>query len=461
MQVLISIFALIIILGILVFVHEFGHFIVARLSGMRADIFSLGMGKRLLGYNKKTGFSFGNLEDEYSGEGITDYRISLFPIGGYVKIVGMIDESMDKDALKGEMKPWEFRARPRPFQLAVLLAGVVMNFILAIVLYTIISMGMGGVEIDITEIGYVEKGAIGDVIGFQSGDQVKAINDIKVESWEQIEKFLISNDALNQDFVVQIERNGSPMELRMENKKYLAMLTDQKLFGISPAGTEIFLNMVQDKDPAAQAGLKVGDTIVSLAGEKILISQQIIKIVKSHIEKPMELQYKRGNEIITTTVTPNKSGLIGISMGVAYDKSLVKHIEYSLGEAIQRGFKESINTVAQFKVVFSKIFQGSVKAKDTLGGPIMIAQLAGQTFNLGFYSFIQLMAMLSVSLAVLNLLPIPALDGGQIVIVLIEGIMRRELPEKLKLIIQQIGLFIILALMVFVFYNDIARVIGF
>jgi regulator of sigma E protease len=459
MQVIISIVALIIVLGVLVFVHEFGHFIAARISGMRTDIFSLGMGKRLFGYHKKTGFTFGNLPEELEGEGHTDYRVSLFPIGGYVKIAGMIDESMDTESLKGEMKPWEFRAKPWYLKIFVLVAGVVMNFLLATFIYGLVSYSLGYTEAYFTEIGYVAENSIGDVIGFENDDKVISINNHKIETWNEIMQFL-STDGIADDFTVKVKRDGQDVLLHVNNKKYLAMLTSQASVGLTPKGAKVYAGQVQASAPADKAGLQVGDTLVSLDGQILASNEQLIHIVQSNKGKQLPFTYKRGSQIIETTVTPSKAGLIGIApMLGGYDESLIKHFDYSFGESVKQGFVQSVETITLLKVSISKMINGSMKASESLGGPIMIADQAGQMFNRGFFAFISFMAMLSISLAVLNILPVPALDGGQIVVVIIEAIIRRELPERAKIIIQQVGLFIILGLMVLVFYNDIARLL--
>ncbi len=459
MQIIIAIFALIIVLGVLVFVHEFGHFIAARLSGMRADIFSLGMGKRLLGWNKKTGFSFGSMPEDFQYEGKTDYRLSLFPIGGYVKIVGMIDESMDTQDLSGEPEPWEFRAKPWYLKIFVLIAGVLMNIILAWAIYSVIAAGLGDTRIKITEIGFVEKNTIADVIGLEHGDKILSIGDKQVQTWNDVQDFMMM-EAIADDFTVNVLRNSENKTLSMSNKKYLAMLTNKIPMGLAPMGSKIFAAQVNPNSPAEKAGLRLGDTLMTLCGEEIFTRNQLVGIVKANKEKPIKISFKRGGEIINSTVTPNSSGIIGVSLIQAgFDESMVEHIDYTFGEVIMVGWQQTVNAWTVIRVSLSKMFDGSIKAKDSLGGPIMIAQQAGQMFSLGFYDFINFMAILSVSLALLNILPIPALDGGQIVIVIIEAIIRRELPEKAKIIIQQVGLFIILGLMVFVFYNDIARII--
>lgn len=459
MQILVSIIALIIVLGVLVFVHEFGHFIAARMSGMRADIFSLGMGKRLFGYNKKTGFSWGNLPEDFEGEGKTDYRVSLLPIGGYVKIAGMIDESMDTDSMKNEIQPWEFRAKPWPLKIFVLVAGVVMNLALAVIIYFIVAWALGYTEAYITEIGYVADDTIGDVIGFENGDKVLSINGSKVDTWNDIMKFL-STDGIADDFSVAVSRNGETKELHMANKKYLAMLTSQKRLGITPAGAKIIIGQVQAGAPADQAGLQTGDTLVSIAGQELVAAEQLIKIVQSNKNTEIDMAYKHGDNLIETTVTPNDAGLIGIAPMVGgYPDQLVKHFDYSFAESIKMGFVQTYETLDLIRVSVAKMINGSMNAGESVGGPIMIADQAGQMFSRGFFDFITFMAMLSVSLAILNILPVPALDGGQIVIVIIEAVIRRELPEKAKIVIQQVGLFLILGLMVLVFYNDIARLI--
>lgn len=453
MEVLSSIFYLVIVLGILVFVHEFGHFIAAKLSGMRADVFALGMGYRLFGYNKKSGFSFGKLPEDFDGEGNTDYRICALPIGGYVKIAGMIDESMDtKFASDSEIKPYEFRAKKTWQKLLTLSAGVIMNLLLAIVIFSSIILFVGNTVLKTTTLGKIGNNTIAQVIGFQENDKIITINNNKVSNWNDILESLTTKE-FGRDLSIKIKRNSKDTVLTIGNQKYLKMIADKKELGIIPGDLKTAVLTVSKKSPAEIAGLKPGDTILTLNNVQINTLDALKSTVKACSGKKVAITYKQNGKIVDSFVTPNKSGLIGV--GLSYGPVETK--KYGFFTSIAKGTVTSFETIGLIFKSFKQIINGAISPKDALGGPIMIADQANQMASRGLLDFLSFMAMLSISLAILNILPIPALDGGHILIILIEKIIRRELGEKTKMLIQQIGLGIILLLMVFTFYNDIAR----
>lgn len=453
MEVLSSIFYLVIVLGILVFVHEFGHFIAAKLCGMRAEIFALGMGFRLLGYNRKSGFSFGKLPKDFDGEGHTDYRICLLPIGGYVKIAGMVDESMDTEFTKNnEMQPYEFRAKKTWQKLIVLSAGVIMNVILAIAIFTGITYSVGNVVLKTTIIGEVEKKSIASKIGFVENDKVLSINNTQVKTWNDIILNLTSKEFGN-DLNVKVNRNNKDTVLIIRNRAFLKLVTEKKSLGLMPGGIRTAALTVNQNSPASKSGIQPGDTILTLNDVNISTLSSLQNTVKANKGKEIEITYKRNNSVIHSKVRPNESGLIGI--GLTFGP--IEKEKFGFFQSLAKGAQTSYETIELIFKSFRQIIKGTIKAKDSLGGPIMIADQANQMASRGLMDFLSFMAMLSISLAILNILPIPALDGGHIIIILIEKIIRRELGEKTKILIQQIGLGLILLLMVFTFYNDIAR----
>ncbi len=453
MEVLSSIFYLVIVLGILVFVHEFGHFIAAKLCGMRAEIFALGMGLRLLGYNKKTGFSFGKLPKDFDGEGNTDYRLCLLPIGGYVKISGMVDESMDTEFAKsGEIQPYEFRAKKTWQKLIVLSAGVIMNLILAIAIFTGITYSVGNVVLKTTIIGEVEKKSIAAKIGFVQNDRVISINNTQVKTWNDILLNLTSKEFGN-DLKVKVQRNNKDTILEIRNKAFLNMVAGKKSLGLMPGGIHTAALTVNQNSPASKSGIQPGDTILTMNNVSITTLSSLQKTVKANKGKEIEITYKRKTNVIKSKVRPNESGLIGI--GLTFGP--IEKEKFGFFQSLAKGAQTSYETIELIFKSFRQIIKGTIKAKDSLGGPIMIADQANQMASRGLMDFLSFMAMLSISLAILNILPIPALDGGHILIIFIEKIIRRELGEKTKIVIQQVGLAIILLLMVFTFYNDIAR----
>lgn len=436
-----SLFYFLIVLGILVNIHELGHFFAARLTGMRADIFSFGMGKRLFGYNTRLGFTFGNLEESFEYDGLTDYRFSLLPIGGYVKIAGMVDESMDDGIINSEPKPYEFRSKNALQKAFVLSAGVIMNFLLAVVIYAGIIYTNGEQVITDTKIAYVGKNSIAQNVGFIAGDSI--VGGISL-------KHLVGNES------VKVIRDNNKMKFDLSGSKVVNQINKDKEFGIDIGNQAIYFSDVLSLNVAGKSGMIKNDTILSLNNSPIFSRLQFMDIVKSNKQKPISVIYKRKNKIDSTIITTNKDGLLGVYVASDY-KGNIKDVEYSLGESLSYGFNNSLEMINMIYSSIAQIFKGNIEVKQALGGPIMIAKSSAQTAEMGLGSFLKFIAALSISLALMNILPFPALDGGHLIIVLIEGIFRREIPIKVKMIVQQIGVVILLLMMLLIFYLDLTR----
>ncbi|MCX7735179.1 MAG: RIP metalloprotease RseP [Candidatus Kapabacteria bacterium] len=444
-----------IVIGILVVIHEFGHFIAARLSGIRTEIFSFGMGYRLFGYNKLKGFSFGNLPKDWDGGPYCDYRVSLFPIGGYVKVSGMVDESLDTDFEKTEPKPWEFRTKNTFQKIFVLSAGVIMNALLTVAIFTTIILIEGKSLINTTEIGYVQKNSLAESIGFKEDDKIISINNVPVKTWDEVFT-LLTLDQMGKNRKIKLIRGAETIELNADGKKILKTIADQKPIGLSPKGWMIYINNVETLKPAGKAGILPGDTILKINGEPVKSSTEFVSVIKSNKLTPLLIEFKRGSEVFTKQVTPNNDGFIGVELREVYSgPKLIKN--YSFFEAVGYGFSETWRSINLFLSTINQIFSGTISAKQSLGGPIMIAKMASQQAEIGVINFLHFMALLSITLAIINILPFPALDGGHLVFIIIEGIIRREIPVKVKVAFQNVGMIALLALMAFVIYNDIVR----
>ena len=446
-----------VVVTIIVTVHELGHFLAARLSGMRVDIFSIGMGPRLLGYNCQTGWSFGTLPESWEPQGCTDYRISLFPIGGYVKIAGMVDESLDTQFLRSEPQPWEFRAKPRLAQAFVISAGVLMNFLLAILVFSGIALSQGKTIIETTRLGTVPPNSFAAQIGLQSGDEILAVDDVSVQNWNHFLE-LLTTEAIGETKQLTVRRAGKVLTLSLDSRELLRRLNESQSpdqLGFIPDAARVFVAGVLPGTPAEQAGLQPGDTILKADDQPIYSLQQLIATIKAHKSTPLPLTWKRGDQILQKIVTPDSSGKLGISITVVFTN--IRHVQYSLPEAIGYGIDQTGKTIVLFFESIRQIFRGKLSVKETIGGPIRIAEMASQQAGLGIMAFLQFVAFLSITLAIINILPIPALDGGHLLLIVIEGIFRRELPAKIKIAIQQIGIALLLLLMVFIIYNDLTR----
>lgn len=438
-------------IGILVFIHEFGHFAAAKLSGMRVDVFAIGFGKRLFGWNKKSGFSFGELPKDFDGEGKTDYRLSLLPLGGYVKIAGMIDESMDTSFAEKEPQPYEFRAKPLWAKVFVITAGVFMNLMLAWVIFWGSNFFQGKPITPTTTIGYVQPESSADSAGFKTNDKIISVNGKTVSNWEQFRADIFVN-TLGENLNVKVLRDGKEVDLFVA-RKFIPDDESKGMFLI-PEGVKPAIGEVLKDSPAAAAGLKTGDILLSLNDTSLYTPKQMIGIISTNANIPLPIELLRGKDTLSLTVTPSKEGKIGAVLGEVFTGTTTMHT-YGFFESIYLGWKDIEKiTVLTFQMM-GKVFAGNIEVGKAFGGPIKIAQIAAKSADNGISSFLYFLALLSLSLAILNIMPFPVLDGGHLVMILIEGITKKEIPIKIKMAIQNTGLVLLLLLMAFIIYNDI------
>jgi regulator of sigma E protease len=425
-------------LGILIFVHEFGHFIAAKLTGMRVDRFSIGFPPRAFG--KKIGD--------------TDYCISWVPLGGYVKIAGMVDESMDTEFANSEPQPWEFRARPMWARILVICAGVIMNVLLAVTLFSTIHSIRGKDSMDTTEVGYVHEESPAWEAGMRSGDRFVSVNGAPVSTWEEVQQ-QVYIENMGRDLSLVVDRKGGARTTINIPRPQSPEFSMENL-GFYIGHSVSFIQTVQAGMPAESLGLHSGDTLVAIGSVPIESRQQIFDMFRASPGKPVDLRWKRADRIMSGTVVVNDSGKIGVGLMSVY-RGPIRHIDYSPIEAVGEGILEAGETVRLFVLTMQKIVVGEASVQQSFGGPIAIAQLATQSAEYGLMAFLWFMAQLSMSLAILNILPIPALDGGHLVMLIIEKVIRREIPHRVKIAIQQVGFILLLAFMAFVIYNDISR----
>jgi regulator of sigma E protease len=468
MEFLSTLFYFVIVIGVLVVVHEFGHFIAARLSGMRADVFSVGMGQRVFGWNKINGFTFGNIKIKTDTEhiddpeaielnGHTDYRLALFPIGGYVKISGMVDESFDTEFAGQEPKEYEFRSK-NVFQKSIVIsAGVIMNFLLSVLIVGGIAFFKGEAEYKTNRIGHVTENSIADKAGLQTGDQILEINSKPVSTWQELVLGLTTDD-LGKERNIRIIRNGEPSMLTADGAAILEQMANEKELGIAPYGMRVVFGEPSSDGSALKAGLKNNDTVMTVGGSEIFNTNQFVDELQKYKSVPVEIAVRRAGGLATLNVTPNENGKIGIPIGVIYTGEFSIH-KYGLFESISYGYTKTVDYIDLFFSSIGQIFEGNISLKQSVGGPIMIAKQAGKQAEQGISSFLLFMAMLSTTLAVINILPFPALDGGHLVFIIIEAIIRREVPIKVKMAIQQVGMVALLIFMAVVIYYDVVRTI--
>jgi regulator of sigma E protease len=438
-------------IGILVFIHELGHFLAAKMTGMRADVFAIGFGKRLFGYNKKSGFSFGNLPKDFDGEGNTDYRLSLLPLGGYVKIAGMVDESFDTEFANKEPQPYEFRSKNFWQKTFVISAGVLMNLLLAIFIFWGANFFKGKPVTLTTTVGYVKTDSPADSVGFMKSDIVQTINGVAVNNWDDLRAEIYIN-TIGEDLNVKVLRNGVEENIFVPRK----MIPDIEKQGelISPDGFKPYVAEVMKDSPAEKAGLLSGDIVYSLNDKVLGGSSEFIEIVSQSAGVELQACVVRASDTLNLAVTPGSDGKIGIAINDIFEGKS----EYKTFGFFESFYVASADLINLTKVTFSvasKVIGGQVEFGKAFGGPVRIAQLAAKSADVGIESFLFFLAVLSLSLALINIMPFPVLDGGHLLMIAIETIARREIPVKVKIAINNTGFVLLLLLMAFILYNDI------
>lgn len=437
MQFLDTVLYFIITLGVLVFVHEFGHFIAAKLCHMRVDRFSIGFPPRAFG--KKIGE--------------TDYCVSWIPVGGYVKIAGMIDESFDTEYLSKPPEPWEFRARPLWQRMIVITAGVIMNLLLAVAIFWGINYFPVRELRDTTQIAYVSDGSPADRAGLKMGDRILQVNGNPVHTWEEMLAELYG-DSTGPQVPLTALRGGS--EVRLGIARSDIPDPTRAAFGVVPmyTGDSCYVKSVEPGMPADRIGIRRDDILLSLNGERIHYDQKIRERVRESAGKPLTIRWLRDRDTLSGTTTPTDDGKIGIVFQARYNGPVIT-MKNSMLQALGLGVRVSLSASAQFLDQIWQLVTGKAAISQSVGGPIKIAQLATQSAELGILVYLAFVALLSISLAILNVLPFPALDGGHLLFLVYEGIFHREIPVKLKIGLQKAGFVLLLAFMAFVVYNDI------
>lgn len=424
---------------ILVFFHELGHFLAAKFFGMRVERFSLGFPPRIWGFKK----------------GETDYCIGATPLGGYVKISGMIDESMDTDYLDKEPEPWEFRSKPVWQRLIVITAGVIFNMILAVLIFAGIALTVGEQKVPTDSVSgiYVADSTVVHEVGFRTGDKIIAVNGEEVPYFSDLySPARLTGSELN----YTVLRDGREITLNMPDS-LLDQIGKKGFLGADNILIPSKLGQVEKDMPAGRAGLQAGDQIIAVNGQTIKSWPELVHEIES-ADGAIELTVSRNGGQFQTNVTPNENNIIGIRSQQPSEFMEVEHIRYGLLSSLGYGYEKTEETFTGIIQGFARMFSGDISVQENLGGPVAIAQFTKQaTERAGWLGFWNFTAFLSVTLAIMNMLPIPVLDGGHVMFLLYEGITRREPSEKVRMALQQIGFFIIIALFIYVTFNDIIR----
>ena len=421
-------------LSILVTLHELGHYLAARAFGIRVEKFYL--------FFDAWGFKFFNFK-----KGDTEYGIGWLPLGGYVKISGMIDESMDKEAMKQSPQPWEFRSKPAWQRLVVMVAGVAMNVFLGIIIYTMSLLNYDKEYLSNADIpDGIYAFDLGKEVGLQNNDHITSIDGKPVIRFEDLlsSRVLFGSDLL-------VDRNGKSLEVVIPDNFYRSIIKSGRGNFIGPYRANLRIDSVFAGFPGEAAGFKKKDHILRLNGKRIFSSEKFKKTIGENKNKPVTIQVLRGMDTIMIQPVVNDSGLIGI---INYpDFGNYTLTPYTFSEAISFGSSDAFEAITMNLKGLKQIFAGKEKASDSLQGPIGIATIYGGIWD--WHRFWNITGLLSMILAFMNILPIPALDGGHVFFLLIESVTRRKFSDKFMERAQVAGMIILLSLMVFTVGNDI------
>jgi len=433
---MISFLAFFLVLGVLVILHEAGHFLVARFLGAQADVFSFGFGKRIWGFER----------------GGTDYRISLIPFGGYVRIPGLgPDES---DVAGSEEIDEDYELLPRWKRALILFGGPVTNMVAAPLFLAVafmIGMNVPAYRSELPVVGWVEPDSPATEAGIQAGDKVLSLDGRTIGSWEELENSMLSSGG--QEVGLRIERSGREQDIVLTPKK----MTRYAL-GYSGLLPPLDARIVQTipNSPAFRAGLKAGDLILSVNGEAVQQFYDLIRLISPHPKEKVEIVVDRDGREMSFELVPDDQGGEGkIGIAMIFPQKIERFGPIAaLGAAVRDCRRMTSDT---FRVL-GRLLTGKASIKQ-MSGPIDIARISGQAAKSGLHSLIWLMGVISLQLGIFNLLPIPVLDGGHLTIIAVETAMRRDLSLKLKERILEIGFIALMVLMVVVVFNDILKIL--
>ena len=441
MDWMISLAQLLLSISILVAVHEMGHLVAAKYFGMRVEQFSIGFPPKIWSFKK----------------GETEYAISAIPLGGYVKISGMIDESLDTEAMSKEPQPWEFRSKPAWQRLIVMLGGIIVNVIVGILIFIGLTFTYGDTFIlkdAVNNNGGFQVGPVGESIGLKTGDKIIKING---NDYEYFQDLIKPETLLSDNASYTVDRAGQIIEIPLPGDFIQKFNRKEGLRNFLYFRIPSVIDEVSPGTVAEKVGLKKGDVITAINGQPIQYHDQIASLVQS-TKDSISITVARGSETLTfkESFKDQKSvGFYVVSMPADLLKAAEKRVEYGFFESIPMGTERAFTTLFTQVRAFGKIFSGVLSPKESLSGPIGIMQAFGQTWD--WERFWSLTGVLSLVLAFMNLLPIPALDGGHVMFLSYEIISRRKPSDKFLENAQKVGMVFLLTLMVLIFANDIIK----
>jgi regulator of sigma E protease len=444
MEILVKVSQFLLSLSILVVLHELGHFVFARLFKVRVEKFYMffNPGFSLFKYKK----------------GDTEYGIGWIPLGGYVKISGMIDESMDKEQMALPPEPYEFRSKPAYQRLLIMVGGVLVNFILAFFIYIAVLFAWGDEYLPAENVkyGYVCD-SLAQSIGLQNGDKILELDNQKLVKYTDI----LTGILLNAPKTMQVERDGQMMDIAIPSSFVPDLLAkSSKGFSMSPVISPriplqpFVIDGFLENSAAKLAGFKKGDNINKIDGQEFEFFDQYKAYMHARKNQEISVQVKRGDEIKTFVVNLDKNAMIGISLK-PYNHFEFAAIEYSFLEAIPAGINKGVDKLQSYLKQFKLIFSSEAKGYKSIGGFGTIASIFPGVWN--WHAFWNLTAFLSIILAIMNILPIPALDGGHVMFLLYEIVTRRKPGEKFMEYAQIGGMVLLFGLLIFANANDIIK----
>ncbi len=444
MEFVIKISQFLLSLSLLIVLHELGHFIPAKAFKTRVEKFYLFFDIKYSLFKKKIGD--------------TVYGIGWLPLGGYVKISGMIDESMDKEQMAQPPQPWEFRSKPSWQRLIIMLGGVTVNFILAAIIYIFMAYGYGESDISASSIkdGYMVNNPLLKEFGLQTGDNVLAINDYKIVNYSDLRKHFLEAQEIT------IVRDGVEQKISLP-EDFLGRLSSSKSRGFFELRTPFIISRVVDSSLNKDVDLKKGDVFLKIDNQELKYFDQLQGLIANYKGQSVEAELLRDNQKITRTIKVDSNGKLGIFNGgnlsdiekLGYIEIIEK--EYTFGESIGVGLNRFVSQIGSYWTQLKLIFTPSTGAYKGVGGFKAIFDIFPDTWS--WQSFWNITAFLSIMLGVLNLLPIPALDGGHVMFLLYEMVSGRKPGDKFMEYAQMVGFFILIALVLFANGNDIFKAI--
>lgn len=434
MDTLVMVGQLLLGLSILVGLHELGHLLTAKMFGMKVEKFSIGFPPKIIGFKW----------------GETEYSIGAIPLGGFVKIAGMVDESMDTEQLASEPQPWEFRAKPAWQRLIVMLGGVFVNVVTGILIFIFLVYDRGETFFSRDQV--IEHGIvaydIGQQIGFQDGDKILDINGMPYESLND----LSSGDALlSSEGYYTVERNGERLKIEIPKGFINSFSNEKSMSNFIDIRYPFDIAQVAPDGPAAGVDLQQGDKITAVNEREVSYFNELQDALGAHANQEVTLTVQRGDQQLNQQVAVREDGTIGIAVNPLLEP-VRKH--YTFLESIPKGTERAFAVVILNAKAMGKMFTGEVSTRN-ISGPIGIAKIYGTTWD--WVKFWSMTGLISMILAFMNLLPIPALDGGHVVFLLYEMISGRAPSEQFLENAQKVGMVLLLALMVFAIGNDILK----